>query len=303
MNDIAIKDDIRIENLIYEVRGKQVMLDADLAKLYDVETKRINEAVKNNPSKFPERFSWLLEEDEWELLQSKFSNEKIKEVNWGGRRTKPRVFTEQGVWMLSTILKSNIATRVNIAIMDAFVLMRKYISNDLIELNYMKRQILNNTSDIEKNTEDIKILRESFNKFDEKRNESVIFFDGQIYDAYSKIKEIFNLAKSSLIIVDNYADTLTLDIIKTLNINVKIITSPNTHLTKVDVEKYKLQYNNLEVYYDNTFHDRFFILDNQTVYHCGASVNKVGYKTSSIILLNDKEMCDLLINKVNKIIR
>ena len=270
MNDIALIDDVRIENLIYEVRGKQVMLDADLAKLYDVETKRINEAVKNNPSKFPERFSWLLDEEEWKILQSKNSILKIESNGRGShRKYLPRVFTEQGVWMLSTILKSNIATRVNIA----------------------------------KNTEDIKILKESFNKFDEKRNESVIFFEGQIYDAYSKIKEIFNFAKSSLIIVDNYADTLTLDIIKTLNINVKIITSQNTHLKKVDIEKYKLQYNNLEVYYDNTFHDRFFILDNQTFYHCGASVNKVGYKTSSIILLNDKEMCDLLINKINKIIR
>ena len=112
MNEVIKTDDIKIENLIYEIRGKQVMIDSDLAKLYHVETKRINEAVKNNLNKFPERFSWILMDDEWMILRSKFSTSSLSNNNYGGRRYKPRVFTEQGVAMLATILKSNIATYV-----------------------------------------------------------------------------------------------------------------------------------------------------------------------------------------------
>ena len=112
MNEVIKTDDIKIENLIYEIRGKQVMIDSDLAKLYHVETKRINEAVKNNLNKFPERFSWILMDDEWMILRSKFSTSSLSKNNYGGRRYNPRVFTEQGVAMLATILKSNIATYV-----------------------------------------------------------------------------------------------------------------------------------------------------------------------------------------------
>ena len=140
MNSI-IEKELNIENMIYEIRGKQVMLDSDLAKLYQVETKRINEAVKNNPEKFPERFSWILNSIEEENLRSKISTSSHKK-NYGGRRYNTRVFTEQGVAMLATILKSKIATQISIQIMDAFVSMRKYISTNLIEQKFINNMVL-----------------------------------------------------------------------------------------------------------------------------------------------------------------
>ena len=147
MNEVINKN-IKIENMIYEIRGRQVMLDSDLAKLYNVETKRINEAVKNNRDKFPERFSFILNEIENEFLRSKFSTSNKYRKGRGGRRYSTRVFTEQGVAMLATILKSKVVTQVSIAIMDAFVEMRKYVSNNLLEQKYINNQVFINTEDI-----------------------------------------------------------------------------------------------------------------------------------------------------------
>ena len=292
MNKITISNNT-IENLIYEIRGKQVILDSDLASLYNVETKRINEAVTRNPQKFPERFSFELTNEELQNLRSQFATSSSTN-NYGGRRYNPRVFTEQGVAMLATILKSPIAVQTSIAIMDAFVTMRKYISSNLIEQKYINNQVF-------KNTEDIKLLQESFAKFNAKQKVNEIYFNGQIFDAYSKILDIFKMAKNNLIVIDAYADNTLLDIIKRLNIKVLLITKPNNLLTKQDIEKYNKQYHNLNVYYDNTFHDRYFILDEDKVYHCGASINRIGYKTFSIILINDKDIGKLLLNKVNSL--
>lgn len=156
MNEVKVKNDIKIEDMIYEVRGKQVMLDSDLAKLYHVENKRINEAVKNNYEKFPERFSWILSNEEWSLLRSKISTLEANHIGKGKyRKYLPRVFSEQGVAMLATILKSSIVTQVSIRIMDAFVAMHKYISSNLLEQKYINNQVM-------KNTEDIKLLQDSF---------------------------------------------------------------------------------------------------------------------------------------------
>ena len=219
MNDVILSDEIKIENLIYEIRGKQVMLDSDLAKLYFVQTKRINEAVRNNPEKFPERFSWILTDDEENNLRSKISTSSL-ENNYGGRRYNTRVFTEQGVAMLATILKSKVAIQVSIKIMDTFVAMRHYISNNLLEQKYINNLVLENKEDIKEIREDVKLLQESFNKFEEKKKVNEIYFDGQIYDAYSKIQDIFKGANNELIIIDGYADKTILDIIKRLNIDV-----------------------------------------------------------------------------------
>lgn len=290
MNNVIVKDEIVIENLIYEVRGKEVMIDSDLAKLYQVETKRINEAVRNNPEKFPERFSWILTNEEEKKLRSKISTSS-QTSNYGGRRYNTRVFTEQGVAMLSTILKSKIAIEVSIRIMDAFVTMRHYISDNLIEQKFINRQVL-------KNTEDIKLLQELFQKFEEKKIINEIYFNGQIYDAYSKIQDIFKTATNKLIIIDAYADNTILDIIKRLNIEVTIITKKDNLLTLQDIAKYNKQYNNLKVIFNNNFHDRYFILDENVVYHCGTSINRIGYKTFSINLISDEEVCNSLINKI-----
>ena len=288
MNEIVLKKEENIENLIYEIRGKQVMLDSDLAKLYQVETKRINEAVSRNKEKFPERFYFRITEKEYDSLKSQIATSK------GGSRKGHSVFTKQGVAMLATILKSKIATQVSIAIMDAFVAMRKYISSNFIEQKYINNMVLEHDSKI-------KLLQHSFDKLEEKQKINDIYFDGQIYDAYSKIFDIFKHTKNELIIIDSYADNTILDIIKRLNIKVTIITRKNNLLTVQDIEKYNKQYHNLTIKFDSTFHDRYFILDNKTIYHCGASINRIGYKTFSITLIKDKLVTDALINRVKEI--
>ncbi len=294
MNEIIIKNEVNIENLIYEIRGVQVMLDSDLAKLYECAngTKDINKAVKRNIERFPEKFMFQLTDEEYSCLRFQTGTSNTK----GGRRYNPYVFTEQGVAMLSSVLHSETAVTTSIKIINAFIAMRKYISTNLIEQKYINILVL-------EDHEKIKALESSFAKFEEKRKVNEIYFNGQIYDAYSKIQEIFNEAKQGLIIIDSYADYTLLDIIKRLNVKTTIITKPNNLLTKQDIIRYSKQYNNLKVIYDNTFHDRYFILDSNIVYHCGASVNRIGYKTFSITLINDEEICQALINKVYKIIK
>ena len=135
-----------------------------------------------------------------------------------------------------------------------------------------------------------------------KEENSKIFFEGQIYDAYSKILEIFKEAEKELIIIDAYADNVLLNIIKRLDISITLITKKDNLSSKQDILKYKKQYHNLKVIYDNTFHDRYFILDNNIVYHCGASINRIGYKTFSINLINDKDVCDMLKSRIKEIV-
>ena len=290
MNEVVTKENIKIEDMIYEIRGKQVMLDSDLARIYETETKRINEAVYRNTEKFPERFSWILDDSDIEILRSQIATSS----SHGGRRYNIRVFTEQGVAMLATVLKTKVATEVSIQIMDAFVTMRKYISTNLLEQKYINKMVLEHDCQI-------KLLQDSFQKIEEKKKVNEIYFNGQIYDAYSKIQEIFNSTNNNLIIIDAYADNTILDIIKRLKIEVIIITKPNNLLTKQDVEKYNKQYSNLTVIYNNTFHDRYFIIDDEIVYHCGASINRIGYKTFSITLIGDEDVKNTLINKVKEI--
>lgn len=281
MNDLIEKENIEIKNMIYEIRGKQVMLDSDLAKLYHVETKRINEAVKNNMEKFPERFSFILTNEETISLRSKISTSSLS--NHGGNRYASRVFTEQGVAMLATILKSKVATQVSIRIMDAFVAMRKYISSDLIEHNKM---LINHENRLT-------LLENTFDSFRDKNNH--IFFEGQIYDAYSLMVKIFDKALSSIIIIDNYIDKNILDILSKTSRNVTLITNKYNN---VDYEKYKEQYNNIAIVVNNSFHDRFIILDKKVLYHFGASFKDLGKKCFAITKIESKEILDSLLDKL-----
>ena len=282
-----LKEDLSIEDMIYEIRGKQVMLDCDLAKLYNVETKRINEAVKNNPYKFPERFSFRLNEIEMENLWSKFSTAKISNMS----RSYPRVFTEQGIAMLSTILKSKVAVETSIRIMDAFVKMRKYISVNLIEQDNMKNMLI-------KHDNEIKLLQESFSKLEEKEKINHIFYEGQIYDAYSLLIDIFKEAKKEIIIIDNYADKSILDMITNLNVKVTIVTRKFNLLKDIDIKKYNNQYHNLKVIYSDKFHDRFIILDKKVLYHSGASYKDLGNKCFAITKMKDKEYLENILIKI-----
>ena len=310
----AVKvDDVIIENLIYEVRGKQVMIDSDLAKLYECKngTKTINLAVRRHLDRFPNDFYFQLTKEEYynilrfqseALEKEEYNNLKFQvetsrlQNNHGGVRKMPYVFTEQGVAMLATILRTSVASKMSVAIMRAFVVMRKYISTNLIEQKYINNQVM-------KNTEDIKLLQASFEKFEKKREVNTIFFDGQIYDAYSKIQDIFKRVNNKLIIVDSYADNTLLDIVKRLNVEVVIITKKNNLLTKQDLFKYNKQYHNLSVCYSDKFHDRYFVIDNEIVYHCGTSINRIGYRTFSINLVSDADVANMLIDNVECLIK
>ena len=197
--------------------------------------------------------------------------------------------------MLATVLRTEVAEEVSIRIMDAFVSMKKFISSNLIEQKYINNLVLNDH-------DKIKALEISFKKFEKKKTTNEIFFNGQIFDAYSKLYEIFNTARKKLIIIDAYADNIILDIIKRLNIKVVIITKKDNLLTNQDIDKYNKQYHNLKVVFNNTFHDRYFIIDDKKIYHCGTSINRIGYKTFSINTICDKDVCNLLLIKLKTIL-
>lgn len=288
MNEIAEKDVINIENIIYEIDGKKVMLDSDLAKLYNVETKRVNEAVKNNPEKFPRRFSWILTNEEKNNLWSKFSTANISSMS----RSNPRVFTEQGVYMLATILKSKEAIKTSIRIMDTFVKMRHYINYNK---NILPRRFLLLEEKVDNNT---KRIDELFDKFNPKEiTKDSIFFKGDIYDAYSVLLEIFNLAKDEIIIIDNYVGKVLLDELRSIDKNIIIISSNiNVNLRK----KYLKQYNNIKFIKNDSYHDRFIIIDRKIVFHSGASFKDLGRKCFGIHEIENYVEIEKLINEVIK---
>ena len=295
MNEVKELEEIKIEDMIYEVRGKQVMLDSDLARLYKCKngTKAINQAVNRNIERFPKDFYFQLTEKEYNNLKSQIVTSSSNN-NYGGIRKLPYVFTEQGVAMLATVLKTKIAAYMSIQIMRAFVTMKQCIGNNYYRLTNIESKVIEH--DLE-----IKILQESFDKLEEKRKNNEIYFNGQIYDAYSNILNIFKEAKESLIIIDSYADNTILDIVRRLKVSVVIITKKDNLLTKQDIEKYNKQYSNLKVVYNNTFHDRYFILDEKIVYHCGTSINRIGYKTFCINIIGDDKVNKLLINELTKL--
>ena len=284
-----LTNDMKIEELIYEIRGIQVMLDSDLAILYHCKngTKEINQAVYRHPEKFPERYCFILNDNDLSILRSQNVTANISSK----ARTKPKVFTEQGVAMLATILKSKVAIEASIKIIDAFVSIRKYFNTTLIEQKHINNMVLEHDNRID-------LLEDSLDKLEEKKKNNDIYFAGQIYDAYSKILDIFNEAKKELIIIDYYADKNLLDIIKKIKVKVIIITKENSFLSKNDLDKYNKQYSNLKVIYSNTYHDRFFILDNNTVYHCGTSINSIGKKTFAINLFTNEYMIQTLLSNI-----
>ena len=285
MNNVIIKNDVKIENMIYEIRGKQVMLDSDLAKLYNVETKRINEAVKNNIEKFPERYCFKLTDDESNNLLVEIFDQKIEKR--GGKYKNPRVFTEQGIYMLATILKSKVATKITIDIMDAFVVMKNMINTSLIEQRYINKLVLEHDSKID-------LILGKLNTNEEINH---IFYEGQIYDAYSLLIDILSKAKKEIIIIDNYAGKKLLDIIRNINVKVKIYTENIDNISK---EKYEKQYSNIEIISTNIFHDRFIILDNKELYHSGASFKDLGKKCFAITKMEDNNILKELLNKLKK---
>ena len=276
-----------IKNLIYTIRGKQVILDSDVAKLYNYKTKYINLAVKRNKERFPENFCFKLTEKELDSLRLQNATSSLKKENYGGRRYLPFAFTEQGIAMLSGLLKNEIAIKVSINIMNAFVKMRKFI--------YQNGQIFERLTNVEyKLLEHDNKINEVFNELqNEKRTDfkQKVFYKGQIYDAYELIIDIIKTAQNKIVIIDNYIDDTILKMLqkKNKNVEVIVITSQKCNLTKLDVKKFNQQYPILKIARTDKFHDRFIIIDDKDLYHCGASIKDLGKKCFGINKIESKD--------------
>lgn len=292
IDELVVSKDIK--SLIYEVRGRQVMIDKDVARLYGYETMRINETVKRNIQRFPEEFCFQLTYEEYKDLISQFAISSLH----GGRRKIPYVFTEHGILMLAGLLKNVVAIDVSIKIVNAFVEMRKFLNSNgsLFEkIIIMETEINSKFLDYDHK------FNEIFSKLQQEENfKQKIFFNGQIYDAYSLIVDIIKQAKESIILIDNYVDKTILDLLSRKNINVAvlIITNSNNKLTELDITKFNKQYPHLKIKYSSKFHDRFIIIDKIILYHCGASIKDLGKKIFSINQMEDVEMLDSLFTQI-----
>ena len=259
-----------IKNMILSFRGIQVMIDRDLAELYQVETRVLKQAVKRNIERFPDDFMFELSDEEIDFMVSQ--NVIPSKKYLGG--AKPYAFTEQGVSMLSSVLKSKVAIDVNIAIFRAFAKMRKFLlANATIfqKFNYIEQKLIQHDKNFEK-------VFKAIESKDIKPKQGV-FYDGQIFDAYIFISDLIKLAKISIILIDNYVDETILTLFsKNQNINVKIFTKNINKQLKLDLERYNSQYKPIKLKRFDKAHDRFLIIDNKEVYHFGASLKDLGKK-------------------------
>ena len=279
-----------IKNLIYTIRGKQVMLDSDVAMLYHYETKNINKAMKRNIERFPEDFCFQLTEKEVKNLRFQFGTSSLEKENYGGRRYLPYVYTEQGISMLAGVLKNEIAIQVSISIIRAFIEMRRFIllnGQVFQEIDDIKGQLL----------EHDKKFDEVFDELQRKQKSEFkqsIFFDGQIFDAYSLIIDVIKKAKQKILIIDNYIDDSILKMLskKNKDVEVVILTTQNSNIRKLDIQKFNKQYPVLKLAYTNKFHDRFIVIDNKQLYHIGASLKDLGKKCFAISRIDDQEYID-----------
>ena len=287
-NELAIED---IKNLIYTIRGKQVMMDSDVANIYHCETKYVNRVVKRNIERFPEEFCFQLNENEFEVLRCQFVT--LNENGRGQhRKYLPYVFTEQGIAMLSALLKSDVAVSVSVNIMKAFIEMRKFLM--------LNGQVFERLTSVEhKLLEHDKKFDEVFNQLQLEENiKQRIFFDGQIYDAYSIIIDIIKKANNKILIIDNYIDDSILKMLtkKKNNVEVIILTSNKSNIQNIDIQKFNKEYPILKIAKTNKFHDRFIVLDNEEMYHLGASIKDLGRKCFGINKIEDKEIIEKIIN-------
>ena len=288
-----------IRNLIYTVRGQQVMLDSDLAMLYQVETRRLNESVKRNIGRFPESFCFQMTREEYNSLKSQIATSNPE--GRGGRRKLPYCFTEPGIAMLSSVLHSDTAINVSVRIMNTFVEMRRFISNNAL--------LFEKISNVElKQLEFQKETDEKFDKVfeyiaDHAESEQKIFYDGQIYDAFSLIVSLIQKAKKKILLVDGYVDIKTLNLLakKKKGVDVTIYTHPKTSLSQTDISNFNSQYPKLNVKKTAVFHDRFLIIDDHDVYHIGASIKDAGGKCFGITLIQDQQIASDLISRLKTI--
>ena len=299
IGDVGLSDNInvpvivdsteeKIENLIHYIRGQQVMIDSDLALLYNVETKRLNESVKRNSKRFPESFCFRLTEDEYADLKSQIATSNTETTtSKGGRRYLPYDFTEPGIAMLSAVLRSDEAIQVSVNIMNAFVKMRRFLAENALMFDKLNSLEL----------KQLQYQKESNEKFDQifayiSEHEEVgqkIFFEGQIYDAFSLLVSLVGKAEKSIVLIDNYVDVGTLNILakKKDGVDVTIYTVRRTRLASQDIANFNSQYPTLTVNYTGVFHDRFLIIDEESAYHIGASIKDAGKKCFGISRIED----------------
>ena len=294
-----------IESKIFTLRDEQVMLDRDLAEMYQVETRVLNQAVKRNINRFPEKFRFQLTEDEIKDLRSQFvtSNSRSQFVTLNtsgtqqGKNLKylPYAFTEQGVAMLSAVLRSEKAVEVSIQIMNAFVEMRKVLLNNAgllqrVEVIESKLQLHD------------KSFEKVFQALDSGQPEvkQNVFFQGQIFDAYTFVIDLIKTAKTNIVIIDNYIDLQVLKLLsnKKKGVIIKIITHSKTPIIEMDINKFNAQYGDLDIQHSNKFHDRFLIIDNKELYHIGASLKDLGKKCFAFSLFEDKVLLNNLMESI-----
>jgi hypothetical protein len=289
MNEITTLNKQNLQDKIHTIRGLQVMLDSDLAELYQVETKVFNQAVKRNIERFPSDFMFQLSKEEFESWKSQFatfnSNDALRSQfvtlkNGRGKHTKylPYAFTEQGVSMLSAVLKSDVAIEISVKIIRTFVEIRKMISSNSLLFSKMealeKRQI---TYELKTDTKIEQVLNALENKT--KKPDEGIFFDGQIYDAYAFVNDLLKSAKSEVVLIDNYIDDTVFTLFsKYPELNIKIYTQTISKQLRLDYQKYSSQYQNIELKEFKNAHDRFLIIDEKEIYHIGASLKDLGKK-------------------------
>ncbi len=272
MQNKPVISPMEIKNLIYTIRGKQVMLDSDLASLYQVETKNLNKAVKRNIERFPVSFCFQLTEEEVQNLRFQSGTSS---VSYGGRRYLPYVFTEQGIAMASAILRSDIAVKVSVEIMEAFVEMRRILISNASLFHRLDKIELKQLEADQKFEEIFKALES-----DKLHSEKGIFYDGQIFDAYTFISDIIRSAKISIILIDNYVDDTVLTLLgkREQSVTATIYTKNISNQLQLDLQRYNSQYPSIDLHTFAQAHDRFIIIDGTELYHIGASLKDLGKK-------------------------
>lgn len=290
----ALYEITHIKNLIHTIRGMQIMLDSDVAMLYHYETKKINQTVKRNIERFPENFCFQLSELEFENLRSQIvtASSEMQITKFRNKKYLPYAFTEQGISMLSGLLKNKIAVQVSINIMNAFVEMRQFLS--------LNGHIFDRLTNLEyKLLEHDKKFDEVFNELQKNKKtefKQKIFFQGQIYDAYDLVIELIKSAQNDILIIDNYIDDSILKMLskKLPNVKVSILTSFNCNIIKLDIEKFNQEYPTLKIVKTSKFHDRFMVIDHAQLYHIGASLKDLGKKCFAISKIEDLKYIETL---------
>lgn len=270
-----------IRNYVYTIRGQQVMLDSDLSDIYGYELKAMNQQVKRNIERFPEDFMFQLTKDEVELVKSQFVTSRENTFfsgQGGGRRKFPYAFTEQGIYMLATVLKGELATKQSIFIMRAFKEMRHFIANNALmfeKINAIELKQLEYQKDTD---EKFGRIFEYMSNHEEENQK--IFYDGQIFDAFSFLTDIIGHAKKEIVLIDGYIDVITLNILTKKNAGVDVFayTLPSARISSQDINNFNAQYPTLTIKKTIAFHDRFLIIDGLEGYHIGASLKDAGKK-------------------------